>query len=261
MGKITVKHYLNKKLKPIEIEDKKLYPVYIRIIYNQFSTEKKSESDIWLTEYSYDTYSKNGKPLENELSMFVYNIGKRSIEKEIAFIYSGINLIDEYEIKVDRKSLLRLVDKLSVEVSSLITQMYFFNLYVYIQMGKENEENYNTEYEEFLSSFHERNILDMMDDIHQYTGVELKKYLKEETLIDMEALRIVSKIASEKVNVMKYANTYLSFSEFACMDYKHEVKKIIGDKTIDYSNKIIEAIEKLIDYSVEYACNTEGVKY
>lgn len=253
MGKITVKHYLNKKLKPITFDEEKFYPVYIRIIYNQFSTEKKSESDIWMTEKSYEYHTKNNHPLKNELPDNSLNhILKKSIEKEISCIYHGIKLLEKQNLKVDRKSLLYIVDKWSLEVTRFLMETYFFNLFVYIQNGNIDEYNYNTDYEEFIYLFKDENILDAINKVYKYTGVDLRSYLKEETILDMESLKIIAKISEAQTERLKFNSTYLSFSEFACMDYKDKIKSLLGNCTINYYDKIINTIDKLIAKGIEH---------
>ncbi|WP_159517718.1 hypothetical protein [Sunxiuqinia indica] len=84
MGKITVKHYLNKNLKPYIIDNEKYYRIYYLFRYQNRNTKIKSLLNEELTEKEYlkvisDANSSIKKRIDNEIR-FVENIVK-SIER------------------------------------------------------------------------------------------------------------------------------------------------------------------------------------
>ncbi|MDD4992164.1 MAG: hypothetical protein PHR83_08035 [Paludibacter sp.] len=110
MGKITVKHYLNKKLKP-EIDGKNLYyPVYISIIVNSKNIQRKSHICDVVSEKEFE---KKGKTLtgnnlrslidyEQEIytrtiKILLKDIEENSVKKEFLYIsLKGYNSKDDF---------------------------------------------------------------------------------------------------------------------------------------------------------------------
>jgi hypothetical protein len=61
MGKITVKHYLEKKVKPTMIHGGIIaYPVYVRITVNRKTTQLKSLTDALMSEAAFERYKQSG---------------------------------------------------------------------------------------------------------------------------------------------------------------------------------------------------------
>lgn len=93
MGKITVKHYLNKRVKPlIGFDDnKKRWPVYIQITQNRKTTQIRSFTNAALTEEEFETFLETGKtPLSEFISDPFY---KTSLQKEVNRV---INILVSY---------------------------------------------------------------------------------------------------------------------------------------------------------------------
>lgn len=247
MGKITVKHYLNTKVKPKQGSgDSLLYPVYVQVIYNKFSTNKRSQTEMLMTKKGFDYYCKEKKLLDNEFEKgILYFISP--LEKELIDIESSIKVIEKWDLDIKRNNIFRAIDEFSTDVLTYFTDKYRFELDYYCQMGAKNEENYNTEYEAFLLSFND-NIIESIERIEEYTKVDLKKYIKDENLLHFRIFKLISKIQKRYWETDKKR---ISFAEFVCMDYENIIKKELKQETLEYTNKLIETINKLIDNFVE----------
>ncbi len=270
MGKITVKHYLNTKIKPIEIEDKLFYPVYINIIYNKFTTDKKCASEILATDAGYSNYVNNGEWIKGEYKK------KKSIawglDKELRIIDCAIKVIDDRCIPVNRKSILPLIEEFSHCASKTIIDCYYDNIDVQhsVMTDKEFIDDYIGEedkikYFEFLLSFARGNILGNMGIIKNYTGIDLRGFLNEETIIDMEAIDLITRIEHDEVN--KYSEPYkygydwiLTFGEFIYCGYEDKIKTMLAEKPLSYYQSIIDTIKKLINRTIEYNAMFHGIE-
>lgn len=85
MKKITIKRYLNKRIKPIQIYDnlEELgYPLYYRITYNRKTQDIKSLTGAVMTEKAFNHLQETGEPLYYETNYLKS--------------YSDIKLIDEF---------------------------------------------------------------------------------------------------------------------------------------------------------------------
>ena len=97
MGKITVKHYQNKKLKPEIINGITQYPVYIRITYGRENERIKS---LWLyhsvSEFEFENNAtiKNLKDYETELikDILYNNIRNENVNIQYRLIHSLVPL-------------------------------------------------------------------------------------------------------------------------------------------------------------------------
>ncbi len=111
MGKITVKHYLNKKIKPQIRDDKTYYSVYIRIIYNKMIYQIKSkfaqfleihkgfyndvyfvENNSFLTEEEFNKYDKYRIVMEYESSL-IYKIIDYQLKIKNQNVFSDLSRI------------------------------------------------------------------------------------------------------------------------------------------------------------------------
>ena len=271
MGKITVKHFLNTKIKPKEIEDKQFYPVYINIIYNKFTTDKKCASEILATNAGYDNYVNNGEWIKGEYKK-KNHIGW-GLNKELHIIDCAIKVIDDWCIPVNRKSILPLVEEFSHYASKTIINYYYDNIAVQHMMMTDKEfiddyigEEDKIRYFEFLLSFAKGNVLGNMSIIKNYTGIDLKGFLNEETIVDMEAIDLITQIEHDEVKkygeeFYKYDNDWvLTFGEFIYCGYEDKIKAMLAEKSLSYYQSIIDAIKKLINKTIEYNVMFHGIE-
>lgn len=98
MSKVTVKHYINGEVKPVN----ELYPVYIRITYNQKHNFIKSFTDIYLAKETTIEYLKikiediQNKPASKKKNtLFALTREKIEIERAIEILVENENYIYE----------------------------------------------------------------------------------------------------------------------------------------------------------------------
>jgi len=67
MGKVTVKHYLEKKVNPVLIYgDIHAYPIYVRITVNRKTTQLKSITEALMSEKAFEYYKNTGEIYNHE---------------------------------------------------------------------------------------------------------------------------------------------------------------------------------------------------
>ncbi|MFV0538394.1 MAG: hypothetical protein ACK5M3_13665 [Dysgonomonas sp.] len=255
MKKYTVKHYLNTKIKAKQIDQKEWYPIYIQIIYNKFSTDKKSSADILVTKKGFDHYLKTGHLQESETTCFLVSRialkkAERDLEKELIDIECSIDIIKKWSLPVARRNIINVINNLSEEARRAISEQYRINTDIYVSQGSPSEDNYNTEYEDFTLCF-SNNIVESIEKIKKYTNIDLKPFLKEDTIINSEALLLVAEV---QTNFSKKQKRFRSFAEFVESDYKTEIKRCVPNKSLEYFDSIIVFIEKMIN---DYIDDTE----
>lgn len=252
MKKITVRHYLNTKVKgKISDEGFVIYPIYVQIIYNKFSTDKRSISNVLTTEKGFRHLLETKTFLENETVRSSFLSSEETLFNEIIDIESSIKILEKWNLKIKRKNILEVIQCLSRPVDIVLEDQYRLNLSVRVGMGAENEYNYDTQYENFLMSF-SGNIIDSIENIESYTKIDIKQFLKEETSIFLEALKLVEDLAYQRRKQNKNFFCGLSFAEFVFIDYRGFIKEKMKTKTIEHYDKIIKSLEEVIDDHIEH---------
>lgn len=91
MGKVTIKHYLNKRSKPVN--EKEVYPVYVRVIYNRKNTNFRSEiiTNLFLNDDLLDTDAQVAleKAYECDLINAIIEYGEKKMKSD--FSLNGIS--------------------------------------------------------------------------------------------------------------------------------------------------------------------------
>lgn len=138
MSKITVKHYLNKDLKPQIINGISEFPVYVQVIYNRNNYKFKSEND-WF-EYLSD------EKLSTELI-------KQLLNAEINRIIHTIELLEKNNLKeISSKN----IYKYSQEITKVINKNY-----------SKYFENFYTDYPEILKNV----TLERLDELCEFLNI------------------------------------------------------------------------------------------
>ncbi|REG92994.1 hypothetical protein [Flavobacterium aquicola] len=97
-SKITVKHYLEKKVKPILIYgDIEAYPIYCRITYKRKTTNFKSFTGVLMSLKAYDYYCKNNSLYHSETHPSL----TFTLDEEIKFIEQSIKRMTENKPDLD----------------------------------------------------------------------------------------------------------------------------------------------------------------
>ncbi|WP_434981546.1 hypothetical protein [Daejeonia sp. YH14] len=115
MGKITVKHYLNKRLKPDNNGNDKIYPLYLSILYDRMSIRTPSAINaIWedLTEKDFENKKFRKELLfkmkyeinliERSVKKFIEDENVRQLRKDLGKVYPG----KKYRSKNERLNIL-----------------------------------------------------------------------------------------------------------------------------------------------------------
>ena len=98
MGKITVKRFFNKKVKPIEVyDDLELgYPLYYSITYNRKTQHIKSLCGAVMTEKAFNYLEETGEPFNYETNYLITDY-KVSLKKELFLITKATEIIVQNE--------------------------------------------------------------------------------------------------------------------------------------------------------------------
>lgn len=124
MSRVTVKYYLNKKIKPRKINDTLYYPLYVRVIYNTYNTRFKSlislpgydnERGLYLSDSDFELLQ---NPLER------YHLELRKEEKDIVEVVKFIEArFDDYNLTGLKHSLMSYYIVKSEIVSQGMTEL------------------------------------------------------------------------------------------------------------------------------------------
>ena len=279
MGKITVKHYLEKRVEPsrgmdVCMKDKLLYPIYVQIIYNKFSTHKRSRTLIESTEKGFENYINKGVFLEHEYEdVFDDNrtytpkgeyTPESSLNKELNDFVNSIKIIDTNEIKVNRKEILEFISYFSKPVYKCFNYTLMLTIEDYkrerldhllkdvdLENSKNLENLYNdtstlfTEkeklYFKFIDTFNpECGLCKNLKVIKEFTNIDLSEF------VDKEFLWI-----SNLIEIIKHLFWNMSFADFVYSDYASILKDLFKNKTVEEYEKIISEIEKLIQNYID----------
>lgn len=95
MAKITVKRFLNKKIKPIEVYSDLLdlgYPLYYSITYNRKTQYVKSICGAVMTQKAFDFLQENSEPLNYETNYLNFNFTIK-LSSELDYIAKAVHFI------------------------------------------------------------------------------------------------------------------------------------------------------------------------
>jgi hypothetical protein len=240
MGKVTVKHYLEKRVNPMDcseidskLKDKLLYPVYVQIISNRKTIQIKSFSEILMTEKGFKYFKDTSKLLDNETStIFSYKENYIKLSDELNLIEKAVKYNNEVlrsksPIRETITELIQPFSKIAIQNAWVVYQSNFC------------EPKYK-DYWDFVSSFNfNKNLLDSLDCIHINTGLNLKNKLLKEFNITWECLSILTKLFKE-----------LKFIEVVSIDYKALINKELAKKPNAYQNRIITEAQSIIQITI-----------
>ena len=237
MGKITVKHYVEKRVKPYLIlsdnnSKKLMYPVYVQIIHNKISTHKRSETLINATLDGFNKYQENGIIDKNEFDTML--CCGYTLEKEMEDITNCMKIINDRKISVTRKRIIKLIDIFSDYIGNCLT---FIARTVFNEDG-----NYDEKYVSFILSFDGKsNLLTNISLIKEHTKIDLLPFVKKE---DYDRWLAVAVIQSCFRNV--------SFSKFVHTDYKKILKEKMKSESVGKFEMIVKEIDNMIENFISW---------
>jgi hypothetical protein len=249
MGKITVKHYLNKKINNFySLSDsnveKLMYPVYVQIIYNKFSTDKRSKTLINATLDGFTKYLKNGRIDKKEFDTTLS--GGYTLPEEISDITNSIKIINDRKINVSRKQIIKLIDTFSDNIVYCLTFIARTDFEIKSIVDELNNEDNSKAYNDFILAFDGKsNLLKNIENIKKYTNVDLLPSVKQEDCNRWLAVEMVK----------KYFGNSISFSKFIHSNYKATLKEKMKNVSVEKFDTIVNEINYLIEEFIKYHSN------
>jgi hypothetical protein len=237
MKKITTKHYLNTNLKPVEKNGKLLYPVYLQLIYNRFSTNKRSKTEILTTQNSFELYLKTNKLIENETIYFNVLFDRNDLKAELKNSVFSLQIADKQNIKIERKYIFKFIEILSMPVNQILTEAVRSEYSGTLSNDLIWSE---TDYERFINCY--LKIFDSVDFIENYTGLNLNQFLKESDRVKFLTIELISLLFSN-----------YSFAQFVNSDYERIIREHMKEKTISEFDIYMNEIKRLIASVIKFA--------
>lgn len=229
MGKITVKHYLEKRIKPTNCAGNLYYPVYIQVTISRKTTQIKSITGIKMTECEFEKY-RNNKNYNGDF----YDRGVRTkeyFEKEPERIKKA------FEFMINTTYAGREIDK-----SNINTMMSYLDLYLFwtntglLELCWNYQMMQDGKYGIYQPFNKEITLSKSIDYIKRNFGVDLKDKIPRDDYIFWHNIRILLlKLGSNSVLIDFISN------------YKEIINKI---KQIEDKDKFITQIEEIINNNI-----------
>ncbi|MDV3950499.1 hypothetical protein CMT75_18450 [Elizabethkingia anophelis] len=217
MSKITVKRFLNKKVKPIQVYNdisELGYPLYYSITYQRKTQHIKSFTGAIMTEKAFAYLEENNKPYSYETNY--KDVSIITVEKEKELIFNAVKFMTETE---KRKDIFKedFTPRLKEYFSPLKDSLFYLGWYNYkqtLELKKEskrkkpytvkeiyslefkttddekrinevykNSKNIDFDIRDFYYIFNQdKNLLLSIKILENITGIGIKKYFYENTL-------------------------------------------------------------------------------
>jgi len=219
MGKITVKHYLNKRFKPTIIKNVECFPVYIQVIHNRINVQFKS--------------FRIGKISENDFNYFLNELhNEMSSEKNI------ITAIIEYKKDINLNEIPKIFDFYGKPLLNLLISEIGF--YISDKLSQK------WIYKDLISilNYTDVNINNIFKIVEKYSKIQLEKFLNEKDVKLLNAIDIIE-------NFMTFCSDNNDYFEKNCIIFWlngqlfFEFDKYCVSKFIDNQN-IKEIINNIV---------------
>lgn len=262
MGKITVKRFFNKKVKPIEVyDDLELgYPLYYSITYNRKTQHIKSLCGAVMTEKAFNYLEETGEPFNYETNYLITDY-KVSLKKELFLITKATEIIvqnEKVENILNEDFVPRLKEYFRDLKESLYYhgwQNYFHNIeprkktrkkvYTYNDLVNtkptKKEIDFLNAYsniketdiffisEQFYYSFNQNNnLLKNLSILQEVLGIDLTKYIYIDTFKIWQIIHLIETV-HERNNLIEFA---LSFDENKYIELNKKVGFNLTDEEI-----------------------------
>ena len=256
MGKITVKRFFNKKVKPIEVyDDLELgYPLYYSITYNRKTQHIKSLCGAVMTEKAFNYLEETGEPFNYETNYLITDY-KVSLKKELFLITKATEIIVQNE-KVENILNEDFVPRLKEYFRDLRESLYYLHnieprkktrkkVYTYNDLVNtkptKKEIDFLNAYsniketdiffisEQFYYSFNQdNNLLKNLSILQEVLGIDLTKYIYIDTFKIWQIIHLIEKV-HERNNLIEFA---LSFDENKYIELNKKVGFNLTDEEI-----------------------------
>jgi hypothetical protein len=197
MGKITVKSFLNKKLKPIKVYDdiEELgYSLYYSITYNRKTQYIRSFTGAIMTEKAFNYLQETNKPLYYETN-YSSNVSMVKLENELEYIKKAVSFIVNDNQKndiYDSDFIIQLKDYFKDLRESLLF-IGWLNYNIHINEEHKNEKETENMFKEFKDPYYEieqfyysfnkeKTLIHNISQLEKVLNIDLKKYFFPEIL-------------------------------------------------------------------------------
>ena len=262
MGKITVKRFFNKKVKPIEVyDDLELgYPLYYSITYNRKTQHIKSLCGAVMTEKAFNYLEETGEPFNYETNYLITDY-KVSLKKELFLITKATEIIVQNE-KVENILNEDFVPRLKEYFRDLRESLYQHGWQNYLHNIEPRKKTRKKVYtyndlvntkptkkeidflnaysniketdiffisEQFYYSFNQdNNLLKNLSILQEVLGIDLTKYIYIDTFKIWQIIHLIEKV-HERNNLIEFA---LSFDENKYIELNKKVGFNLTDEEI-----------------------------
>lgn len=262
MGKITVKRFFNKKVKPIEVyDDLELgYPLYYSITYNRKTQHIKSLCGAVMTEKAFNYLEETGEPFNYETNYLITDY-KVSLKKELFLITKATEIIVQNE-KVENILNEDFVPRLKEYFRDLRESLYYHGWQNYLHNIEPRKKTRKKVYtyndlvntkptkkeidflnaysniketdiffisEQFYYSFNQdNNLLKNLSILQEVLGIDLTKYIYIDTFKIWQIIHLIEKV-HERNNLIEFA---LSFDENKYIELNKKVGFNLTDEEI-----------------------------
>lgn len=232
MGKITVKHYLNKRVKPFveQYENIERWPVYVQITHDRKTTQFRSFTNVTMSDAEFETFLHTGK-IEESVSK--HSFYKTNLQKELGQIESLLSfyLSRKWKLQGDERTILSILGEDFFKPAKEILIQFCWS-YTYCRPRTTKE-----------GAFKEKSYMCFNHNIDLLHNVELlKKYY------DVD---ISGKISSDDYEFWRNAKLMLNkmdedmaFIDFVVSDYVSFINSVTG---IRDKERFVDEIEILIN--------------
>lgn len=235
MGKITVKHYLNKRAKSRTLNGESFYPLYLQIIVAGHKAQLKSKIQEYISGYKGNIekffINKNLSNLVND-GYFSDSLIKRIENEQIFPVFNLFN------------------DEIEIMTAIIVSQQPFRNTSFSLL-------NISQHYDLYL-----RDISQILDDaVRKYYLNELKKVFIDST--SKEAERKIFKIANFFIHYINWTNNFCDYYETTYEVLPSEIKHIENYLSEDLKKQIKAtlAFRSRANFLKRYLDKTEKGKF
>lgn len=210
IGKVTVKHYLEKKVKPIEIYgDTLAYPVYVRITVNRRTTQLRSITETLMSEKAFEYYRNTNEVYSHETKLGFLTLIPFKDEPQL--IKLSIETLAEKESNFDFSD--RNVRK---QLNSLLTSARE----TFINIGRIRQP-YVGEAEMFISSFNQNlSVIHVIKLMEPTLKIDLRPFFPTGYLKKWQVIELV-----KCINIGE-----MTFIELYHLDYMKKFLKALRDE-------------------------------
>lgn len=239
-GKVTVKHYLEKKVNPVLIYgDTLAYPIYVRITVNRKTTQLKSITEALMSEKAFEHYENTGEIYNYESQIISATNHYLSFNEEPKLIQLCIEtLASKYED----------FDFSSRNVREQLTSFLTSTREIFIKLGHTDDPYYDPDMLDFLFTFNpQKSIVHSIKSFKKVTNVDLREFIPSEYLKRWQVFEIVKCLGIKEMPFIQfYHQNYMQM--FLEASKKEDVKKycLIDEKYSITDDDILKSVNWII---------------